>query len=88
MKRKYHAIPIIIYAPVDVYPNVTDVYGVIKTSLDMEAPDLSVFFAEDYADGLIEIDPVETELSGMISIDCDHIELFKAHLKAIETLKN
>lgn len=70
MKRKYHAIPVLIYAPVDVYPNAGDVYDAIRLPLDMESPDLAVFFGEDYQDGLIEIDPLETEFSGKISEDC------------------
>jgi hypothetical protein len=53
MKRKFHTIPVLIYAPVDVYPDAKDVYDAIKTPLDMEAPDIAVFFAEDYRDGMI-----------------------------------
>lgn len=70
MKKKFHAIPILVYAPVDVYPDAKDAYDAIRTPLDVEVPDLAVFFAEDYDDGLVEIDPVETEFSGMISKDC------------------
>lgn len=68
MKTKYHAIPVIIYAPVDAYPDAEDVYDAIKTPLNMEVPDLAVFLAEDYRDGLVEID--ENEFSGQITMDC------------------
>lgn len=77
MKRKYHAIPVIIYALIEDYPHAEDVYDAIKTPLDMEAPDLAVFFAEDYQDGIVELDPVETEFTGMINIDCPKSLLYK-----------
>ena len=71
MKRKYHAIPVLMYVPVDIYPNVEDAYDYIKTPLDMEAPDVSVFLAEDYSDGLVELDPAWTEFTAKISVDCN-----------------
>jgi hypothetical protein len=73
MKRKYHAIPVLVYAPVDDYPRAEDVYGAIKIPLDMEAPGLTVFFAEDYRDGLVEIDDEEDDLSSWISTACERI---------------
>lgn len=65
MKRKFHAIPVLIYAPVDVYPDAKDAYDDIKLG-----ENLSVFLAEDYQDGMVDIDPLETEFSGQITMDC------------------
>lgn len=65
MKRKFHAIPVLIYAPVDVYPDANDVYDHIKLG-----ENLSVFLAEDYKDGMVELDPAWTEFSGQITMDC------------------
>lgn len=72
MKQKFHAIPVIVYVPVEHFPKSEDVYDHIMTPLNSEFPEATIFFAEDYRDGIIEIDPLETEFSGMITLDCPH----------------
>lgn len=71
MKRKYHAIPVLMYVPVDIYPDAEDAYDMIKTLMSAESNEFSVFFAEDYSDGVVELDPAWTEFTAKISEDCE-----------------
>ncbi len=69
MKKKYHAIPVLIYAPVDVYPDSIDAQNMIHTLMTAEEGEFPVLFAEDYFDGKVEIDEKE-ELDARISYVC------------------
>ena len=73
MTRKYHAIPVLMYVPVDIYPDSADAYDMILTLMNAENREFAVLFAEDYRDGMVELDPLETEFSGQISKDCNRI---------------
>ena len=70
MTKQYHAIPVLMYVPVDIYPDSSDAYDMILTLMNAENKEFTVFFAEDYFDGKVELDPMETEFSGSISKDC------------------
>jgi hypothetical protein len=70
MKRKYHAIPVLVYVPFEHFPHASDAYDHILNPLNRDYPEAAVFFAEDFRDGVVELDPAWTEFSGKISMDC------------------
>jgi hypothetical protein len=72
MTKQYHAIPIIVYVPVEQYPLNQQALEAIHKNFPHDT-DMSVFFAEDFKDGLVEIDHTFDEFSAMISVDCDAI---------------
>lgn len=71
MTKKYYAIPLLVYVPVDVVGDAENAHHYIKLPINQEAPEALVFLAEDYTDGVVEVDPLITEFSGMITVDCD-----------------
>lgn len=71
MKQQYHAIPVLLYVPVVEDREAVFLYDNIRDAIDEAIPGTQVFFAEDYRDGLVEIDPNTEEFSGMISVDCN-----------------
>lgn len=73
MKTKYHVIPVIVYAPVDDYPDASNVHEAIKLPLNMESPRLIPFIAEDFEDSIIEIDRSKEMFSGCILLDCKKV---------------
>jgi hypothetical protein len=70
MKTKYHAIPVLVYVPTEHFPLASDAYDHILLPLNQEFPEAAVFFAEDFRDGEVELDPAWAEFSGKISVDC------------------
>lgn len=70
MTRQYHAIPVLMYVPVVIYPDPVDAYDMIRTLMNAENKEFTVLFAEDYRDGMVELDPLETDFSGSISKNC------------------
>ncbi len=70
MKTKYYAIPVLVYIPASEFENAVEFYDRIKEPITEEIEGAIVYFAEDYRDGVVEIDHTEVEFSGMITKDC------------------
>jgi hypothetical protein len=77
MTRKYHAIPVLMYVPVDVYPDVADAHNQISGLMNAEEGEFFTFFAEDFQDGIMEIDHDVDQFSAMITVDCErsHVDI-------------
>jgi hypothetical protein len=67
MNKTYYAIPVLVYIPIEKMSE--KVFGQIVENLKTYIPESVVLFAEDYCDGVVEID-AEGYLSGQISKDC------------------
>ena len=77
MTRKYHAIPVLMYVPVDIYPDVADAHNNISDLMNAENREFYTFFAEDFQDGIVDIDHNVDQFSAMIMVDCErsHIDI-------------